>query len=266
VNERTEELRAVARRFADALPQAYEEVLLTGSVSRGDADELSDVEMLLVAETVPETLPGIELYDDERLENGTVAWYTALFEGEVFEMAGWTYERAEGRLAGILSGEMLDHTRLRWAEAVVHGVPLRTAGAIGRWQQRLAVYPEQLVEKIVLAASGEWLEHPLGVRAHLRPGGRLALAAMLAEDMQNVLRIVFALNRQWEPSWKRLPQLVAPLAVKPELLAERIEETLATHSLRQGRLLVRDTLALCPDLPRVALARERTERLLAELP
>ena len=120
----------------------------------------------------------------------------------------------------------------------------------------------QLAESILLAQATQQNRR----QALLQRSGLLALAAMLAEDMQNVLRIVFALNRQWEPSWKRLPQLVAPLAVKPELLAERIEETLATHSLRQGRLLVRDTLALCPDLPRVALARERTERLLAELP
>lgn len=265
--ERSAELRAVAERFAAALPAAFAEVLLTGSVSRGDADSLSDIEMLLVAREVPPSLdvPGVEMYQEDHFEGGTLAWYTAVFEGEVLEMAGWTHARAEGRLEGILAGEMLDHTRFRWAEAVAHGVALRTGGAIGRWQQRLAHYPEELVEKIVHAASEEWLEHPLGIRAHLRPGGRLARTAMLADDLQNVLRIVFALNRVWEPSWKRLPQLVAPLAVKPDRLAERIDEVLAKGSLREGRRLVLDTLALCPDLPRVVLARERTARLLDEL-
>jgi Domain of unknown function (DUF4037) len=264
--DRSRHLRAVAQRFADALPGAYDEVLLTGSVSRGEADELSDVEMLLAARKVPPSLPGVEMYQEDYFEGGTIAWYTALFEGEVLEMAGWTHARAEGRLEGILAGEMLDHTRFRWAEAVVHGVSLRSAGAIGRWQERLATYPDELAEKVVLQASEEWLEHPLGVRAHLRPGGRLALAAMLADDMQNVLRIVFALNRAWEPSWKRLPQLVEPLAVKPDRLPDRVDRVLSGGSLRESRELVLDTLALCPDLPRVVLARERTESLLRDLP
>ena len=262
---RSEQLRAVARRFADALPAAFDEVLLTGSASRGDSDHLSDIEMLLVAEAVPASLPGVEMYQEDSFENGTIAWYTAMFEGEVLEMAGWTHARAEGRLGGILAGEMLDHTRIRWAEAVVHGIPLRTKGAIARWQQRLAAYPEKLVAPIVLAASEEWLEHPLGVRAHLRDGGRLPLSQLLAADMENVLRVLFAVNRTWEPSWKRLPTLVAPLALKPDRLAERIDEALVESSLRKARELVRDTLALAPDLPRVVLARLRTDELLAEL-
>ena len=264
---RTDELRALAQRFVLALPDDFDEALLTGSVSRGDADELSDIEMLLVARDIPPQLSalGIEMWQEDFFEHGTVAWYTALVEGEVLEMAGWTHARVEGRLEGILGGEIIDHGRFRFAEALVHGIPLRSAGAIGRWQARLAEYPDTLVEAIVHDASEEWLEHPLGVRAHLRPGGRLALAAMLADDLQNVLRIVFALNRTWEPSWKRLPQLVAPLAIKPERLAERIDEAVAETSLRKTRELVLDTLLLAPDLPRVVLARERTARLLREL-
>jgi predicted nucleotidyltransferase len=264
---RSEDLRTLAERFVRALPADFAEALLTGSVSRGEADELSDVEMLLVARDTPPHLSalGIEMWQEDFFENGTIAWYTALVEGEVLEMAGWTHPRVEGRLEGILSGEMIDHARFRFAEALFHGIPLRSAGAIERWQARLAEYPEALVEAIVNDASEEWLEHPLGVRAHLRSGGRLALAAMLADDLQNVLRIVFALNRAWEPSWKRLPQLVAPLVIKPKRLAERIEEALADISLRKTRALVLDTLLLAPDLPRVVLARERTEHLLREL-
>lgn len=210
---RSEELRALAERFVQTLPNDIDEALLTGSVSRGDADELSDVEMLLVAGHVPLRLSalGIELWREDFFENETIAWYTARVEG------------------------------------------------------RLAEYPETLVARIVNDASEEWLEYPLGVRAHLRPGGWLPLAATLADDLRNVLRIVFALNRAWEPSWKRLPQLLAPLAIKPERLAERIDEALEESSLQKTRELVLDTLVLAPDLPRVVLARERTAQLLREL-
>jgi predicted nucleotidyltransferase len=88
---RSEDLRALARRFTQVLPDDVDEALLTGSVSRGEADELSGIEMLLVARDTP-------------------------FEGEVLEMAGWTHALVEGRLEGVLSGEMIDHTRCRFAE------------------------------------------------------------------------------------------------------------------------------------------------------
>ena len=46
---RSNELRALARGLADAFPvDVVEEVVLTGSVSRGTADEVSDIEMLVV--------------------------------------------------------------------------------------------------------------------------------------------------------------------------------------------------------------------------
>ena len=41
---RTAELRALALRVADGFPPEVLEVVLTGSVSRGVADEVSDVE------------------------------------------------------------------------------------------------------------------------------------------------------------------------------------------------------------------------------
>src|SRR5919197_3023055 len=45
---RSVELRSVAQSVADALPTTVEEVVLTGSVSRGVADDVSDIEMLIV--------------------------------------------------------------------------------------------------------------------------------------------------------------------------------------------------------------------------
>ena len=54
VSARSLELRSVAQRVADALPGAVEEVVLTGSVSRGVADEVSDIEMHVVTSGEPE--------------------------------------------------------------------------------------------------------------------------------------------------------------------------------------------------------------------
>src|SRR2546423_10111142 len=45
---RSVELRSIAQGIADALPTTVEEVVVTGSVSRGVADDVSDIEMLIV--------------------------------------------------------------------------------------------------------------------------------------------------------------------------------------------------------------------------
>ena len=84
-SERSLELRDLAQRVVDALPRAVvEEAVLTGSVSRGDADELSDmihhrknehrpgeVVILLIERTVDCVLRAgrhvVGVVDDERL-------------------------------------------------------------------------------------------------------------------------------------------------------------------------------------------------------
>ncbi len=45
---RSAELRSIAQEIADALPTEIEEVVVAGSVSRGVADDISDIEMLVV--------------------------------------------------------------------------------------------------------------------------------------------------------------------------------------------------------------------------
>ena len=192
-------------------------------------------------------------------------WIGGTVEGEPFELIAWTRARTETRVVGILAAEIVDQ-RIRAAEAIVHGLTLRTSGRIAEWQERLRTYPDALAEAIVLDAIGDWTEQtPRGIRALLRAGCRLELTKRLVDDLDNVLRIVFALNRAWQPGWKRLPEIVAPLAVKPDRLAERIDEALLTADIVRARALVRDTLTLAPDLPRVVQARELTSAILAEL-
>jgi hypothetical protein len=74
-----------------------------------------------------------------------------------------------------------------------------------------------------------------------------------------VLRIVYALNGLWEPTTKRLAVRVEPLRVKPERLAERIEEALTEPDPLRAMLLMgelqADTLALAPSGPNVDRAR-----------
>jgi hypothetical protein len=81
----------------------------------------------------------------------------------------------------------------------------------------------------------------------------------LVDDASRVVRIVFALNRVWRPTNKRLADRAAQLAHKPDRLAERITDALTEHDPRRAVIVMTelqaDTVALAPDGPNISRAR-----------
>jgi hypothetical protein len=81
----------------------------------------------------------------------------------------------------------------------------------------------------------------------------------MLDDASRVLRIVFALNRVWPPTTKRVASRVASLATKPARLAERIDEAFSEPDPRRALLVMTElqaeTVALAPDGPNVNRAR-----------
>lgn len=72
----------------------------------------------------------------------------------------------------------------------------------------------------------------------VRPGERLAQLERMVDDASRVVRIVFALNRVWQPTTKRLADRVAELPRRPDQLAERIEEALTETDPRRAVLVM----------------------------
>jgi hypothetical protein len=132
---------------------------------------------------------------------------------------------------------------------------------LAEWQERLRVYPEELalarIEDAALTSGGF---APAGLLTIIRPGERLALVERTIDDATRVVQIVFALNRVWQPTLKRLADRAAALPVKPARLAERLEESLTEPDPRLAVLgmteLQADTVALAPDGPNVVWARK----------
>jgi predicted nucleotidyltransferase len=247
---RSDELRALARRIADELPPSVEEVVLTGSVSRGTADERSDVEMLVVTHA-PATLE--EAYAASGLPRpqswglrGTPAHRVFGYrEGVPVEQIWWSRAYAEERIAAYDA-----------ADAIAHGLALRTGGLLERWQHHLSVYPEELARERIEAAALTWGGYaPEAVRTVTRPGERLARVQRMVGDAERIVRIVFALNRAWEPTLKRLAQRVEPLPVKPARLAERLDAAFADDDFLALTGLALETVELAPDGPNVLRAR-----------
>jgi hypothetical protein len=270
---RARELREVAERIAAALPPLVEEVVLTGSVSRGVADELSDVEMLLVTTTrlsLAECFEharnvGLVNLDTWGAQGTDVSRVFGYYEGVPIETIWWPHEFAESSVSALVSGE-----QSLAAEALASGIALRTAGLLESWQQRLRVYPEALAASRIEEAALTWGGfHPTGFLTLARPGERLALVEYLYNDAVRVLRIVYALNHEWEPTSKRLADRVQTLPVKPERLAERIEDALTEPDPLRAMLVMSelqaDTADLAPPGPNIDRARRWLREVIAVL-
>jgi hypothetical protein len=260
---RSVELRAVAQTIADALPASAEEVVVTGSVSRGVADEVSDIEMLVVtrdelaldecfALAAASGVTDLATWGPQGTPTKRVSGYRA---GVPIELIWWSRAHAAASVDAIFAGEASGS-----ADALANGVALRTAGLLATWQERLAHYPEELAAARIEDAALTWGGFAAaGLLTLIRPGERAALAERMVDDATRVVRIVFAMNRVWQPTLKRLAARTAPLAVKPERVAGRIEEALTEPDPRRALLamteLQLETANLAPDGPNIVRAR-----------
>lgn len=258
------ELRALAQAVADALPASIEEVVLTGSVSRGVADDISDIEMLVVTPDEPDLedcfalaaaagLTGLGTWGPQGVPTKRVSGYR---DGVPIELVWWSRAHAESSVDSIFDG-----VPSGTADALANGIALRTSGLLEQWQERLRHYPDEVARARIEDAALTWGGFAAaGLLTVLRPGERLALLERMVDDALRVTRIVFALNRVWQPTSKRLADRVASLALKPDRLAERIEHALTEPDARRALLVLTelqmDTVALAPDGPNIIRARK----------
>lgn len=272
----TETLLGLAERLAGACPRPLgREIAATGSVGAGLADTYSDVELLHLVDGLPaeqdvrDWLASVGASDvlAGTAEGGIWAW--CRFDGVEVEPYWDRLDRLRAEVDAVLSGETTEHRRVALAHALLHCRPLRSEGALGELAGRLREYPESLVQRLVADAAAGWEIPSPRLGAALR-GDRLPVQAFLLDDAQRVLRIVFALNRRWEPPrWKWLGYHAATLELAPPRLAERITGTLleadAVLAVTRMLELIRETLTLVPVEIDVAAAVEGVEARLARL-
>lgn len=238
-------------------------MVLTGSVSRGVADDVSDVEMLVVTVAPLELEEAFSLartaglggLDSWGVQGLTAKRVSGHLEGQPFELIFWPRAFAEEELDALRAGKLSSS-----ADALAHGVSLRTSGLLAEWQARLRDYPEELAAARIEDAALPWGGFtPAGLLTVVRPGERLSLLEWMFDGALRVLRIVYAVNRIWEPTTKRLAARVELLAVKPDRLAERITEALTEPDPRRALAIMTelqlDTVRLAPSGPNVDRAR-----------
>ncbi len=257
---RIDRARELARGFA---LDPGQEVAITGSVARGVADRYSDIELNVYGDTPPplaacDAAPraaGARVDPASRTWGGKVitkSWFHGIF----VEAAWQTWDNLEHQLRPLLAAESTDHWQLTQAWHVAHALPLTDTPKLAGWQEILARYPDALQARLVADATAAWAEphwYPLSaVNAWplVRRNARMSVAARLIREVENLLRLLFALNRQWEPDYKWLGPESARLGRKPDRLVERVNEIFATpDAARSVQLcfeLILDTLRLVP--------------------
>jgi hypothetical protein len=261
---RSVELRSIAQGIANALPATVDEVVLTGSVSRGVADDVSDIEMLIVTQGELDLgdcfllaaacgVTDLGTWGRQDVPTKRVSGYR---DGAPIELIWWSRAYAGTAIDAIFAGDLSAS-----ADAIANGVALRTSGLLSQWQERLRHYPDELANARIEDAALKWGGfHAAGLLTLLRPGERLALLEWMVDDASRVVSIVFALNRVWRPTLKRFADRTDTLKHKPERLADRIEEALTEPDPRRALLVMTElqaeTLALAPDGPNVNRARK----------
>jgi hypothetical protein len=259
------ELRRLAERIAAALPPVVEEVVLTGSVSRSVADDTSDIEMLVITTEALELdecfeharNAGLESLDTWGVQGTETKRVFGYREGVPIELLWWSRDFAEASVDALLDGGLPTPSS---GDALANGVSLRTVGLLKAWQERLRAYPDELAAAQIEDAALMWGGYaPAGMLTITRPGERVALVERLFYDAWRVLQIVYAMNRVWQPTTKRLADRVEELAVKPQRLAERIEEALTEPDLVRAALIMNElqleTVELAPSGPNIDRAR-----------
>jgi hypothetical protein len=239
-----------------------QEAILSGSAARGVSDDDSDIEIVFYVESFPsrsereawlhhvgatDIVFGTESTGDDQ------TWVFFIFRGIWIE-AGWQLLAAhEKRLDAVASGAVTAHEPVALAWLMLNAISLRGTGLLRQWQQKLMQYPDVLSQNILTDAMHFWFfPHFLAVRwALIRREEHLALLERLYQDTRNMLRVLFAINQQWEPDWKWLREALDQLAIKPERLLERIDTIFIEPNLERrvalSLLLVRDVIAQVPE-------------------
>jgi len=260
---RSVELRAIAQAIADALPETAEEAVVTGSVSRGVADDISDIEMLIVTRDELDLedcfsfaaacgVTDLGTWGRQDVPTKRVSGYR---DGAPIELIWWSRAHAAAAIDAVFADDLS-----ATADAIANGIALRTSGLLAQWQEQLRYYPDELAHARIEAAALKWGGfHASGLLTIVRPGERLALLEWMVDDALQVVRIVFAVNRVWQPTLKRIGDRSATLAHKPERMAERISEALTEPDPHRALLVMieleLETLALAPAGPNVDRAR-----------
>lgn len=214
-----------AKSIAEQCPdEFFLEIALTGSAARGLSNPDSDFEINFWVEKIPRVdlrLRWLQSIGAENLQLGShrrdgSQWISGSYAGIPLE-AGWqTLADVESLIHALLHAETTNHKDLRLGELFLSAKSLRgDEGILARWQERLSHYPDVLREKLIAEVLEAWLSEEF-------------------IDKENLVRLVFAINKQWEINrkWMHTVELpLAPVDFFPRMHSIHADDTEALQTL-----------------------------------
>lgn len=247
----------LAVRLAETCPpELGSELALTGSTSSGLADEGSDLELNLWGETIPPAearvawlaaagVTDIQVFEEPRPDESY--WIGGRFDDVPLEVGWQTLETGQTNVQKLLSGSMPQVMGYVLATAI----PFRSAGYLLNWQTQLRAYSETVQAQAVQSALSRWAkpDHMDMVLRVARRGERLAVAEMVLDDLKELISLLYAINRRWQPSRKWTLAAAHAFTLMPERWRERIDVVLTAEPEEGVKLcaaLLLDALSLVP--------------------
>ena len=252
-------------KLAQELARIYSEdsrvraVMAGGSVSRGCADEYSDVEIGVFWDAAPSEE---DRRDAVRRMGGEVWKFDPSGGNRASEHIGLsgatvgsrrylgtamvspvhiTVGTAEEWIGALIDDLDTDPQKYELAAAVRYGVPIYGHDLLRRWQEKAASFPDRLAIKLV--QQNLWLGPWFNWNANVERGDHLAAAQHLVWMQQGMVNVLAALNREYLPSieYKWVGWMLERLEIKPDDCEARLRATFATGDLGEA---VRDLIEL----------------------
>lgn len=229
----TERRRALAERVTAAIVPATgpAAVLLVGSAAEGNADHLSDIDLIALYDRLPEpeafraVVTGLGATPRLRIgeEPGRGFSDSYVLDGVELQTGGSTVSSVEERVEAVRSGADPGEPSTKVLLGLLHGVALHGSDRVEALRER-AGYPDALQRAVVergLAMFPYWLaREQLAARDAM-----LFEVQSLLDGAFAILSMVSALNRVYFTSfqYKRMHEHVAAMEVAPPDLARRVE-------------------------------------------
>ena len=237
-------------------------IIITGSLARGEADYNSDIDTIIYYNSMPDKVAVDELCQQaiesgggiySRSEDGFA--YYKYIEGIKCDFGHGTSTGTEEIFNKVLSNEVDDLTFQLIVSGFLDSIPIYGESWVKEWKEKLAIYPDELIGKMVtkhLQFHSHWILEKMGADRN----DHLFLADNFLKVMNNVLACLCGINKVYHPGkFKNVSSTVDKFHIFPPTLLYCVENIFSlplSEGVNELTRLVKDTLSLieqhCPEI------------------
>lgn len=262
----------IARRIVPvyAANENVRALFVDGSVSRGWADESSDVEIVLICTKPPTNAErqwcaqqtGGKLGRFEGYNPAKWTWPEEIYlDGVKLDVAWVTPDTVGSLLADVIDRHDPHLNKQAYCAIIRHAVVLHGAEVMAPWQAQTAAYPAALKEVIV--RQNIFFERAAVRRLVVKRNDQPLLAEHDAFCVRKLLLLWLAINGEYYAGFKWTRQVIGSLPAVPENAFPRIERIFRSAPATGGealRGLIHETFGLVEQhLPQVNIQQARSE-------